>query len=537
MIFGIALLILFLLSVFSWEKVSGGFFKSYDMFGDLRAEKSGGVTTQSDYLDPDLALLDDSNHYVYIDGNEYNEADENGTDEDDNVEEIDMHGQFPDENIPVEETARYNGEVSETANIEPTGHENLSVTPNAVADRRNVSPQKTNVQHKAVDANVAKPDPVSRKVTTLVTAEKKEGERFTDYSPGKSNLRKLRKALGSASNRLVRWAVIGDSYIEGDIFTQNIREALQENYGGRGAGYLPAFSEIPGFRRSVVQSCTDFELLDFRKKSQNPYCMLQGVAAKAMEGASTTFNGTNKISHAGAWNKSRILFKTPGGGSLKVRVGTDKNVPWKTFRYQPSDSLHCIEIDEETSRLSIASVTPGIIIQGVYLDDNNGVAVDNMSIRGYAGIRHDEINNDLIKESRREIDYDVIMLEFGINALSASQTNYDAYGKKMIEVVESIKRLYPEAVIIIMGIGDRGEKRGGEIHSMTTVDAMTAVQRSVAATTGSVFWDTREAMGGEDAVVDWVKQGDINKDYIHLSFNGGKRLSQLFIEDLEEALK
>lgn len=42
----------------------------------------------------------------------------------------------------------------------------------------------------------------------------------------------FRKALTQSSERLVRIAVIGDSFIEGDIFSQDLRTLLRENYGG-----------------------------------------------------------------------------------------------------------------------------------------------------------------------------------------------------------------------------------------------------------------------------------------------------------------
>ena len=43
---------------------------------------------------------------------------------------------------------------------------------------------------------------------------------------------------------------------------------------------------------------------------------------------------------------------------------------------------------------------------------------------------------------------------------------------------------------------------------------------------GCLFYDTRESMGGNDAIVDWVRQGLANKDYIHLTHKGGKKLAE-----------
>ena len=55
-----------------------------------------------------------------------------------------------------------------------------------------------------------------------------------DYTLAQDGLSKFKKALANRNNDVVRIGVIGDSYIEGDIFTQHIREFLQDKFGGNG---------------------------------------------------------------------------------------------------------------------------------------------------------------------------------------------------------------------------------------------------------------------------------------------------------------
>lgn len=520
----IAVALVATLSLFAWEDMSGGFFKSFSLISDLTGN-TPDRSTQTDYLDPDLEQLAvlDTTRYEYIP--EY-EPD---------IEEIAPQPLEEDPDIEHPEPNIAETVVEET--VIPT---EKNVAEQAVEIAEVTATQKVAAEHaRKVAAQPAQKDvePVIREAqgsSSIVKPNKTTGSAFTDYSGGK-NIEAIRKALSATSNRLVRWAVIGDSYIEGDIFTQQIREALQNSYGGKGIGYTPLYSEFPGFRRSILHSCENFEALDFRKKSGNRFSLLPGTAMKAGEGAAATFNGTNKVANADAWDVATVELIAPAGGSVKIR--TEKKGTSSTFSFEPSDSLHTLRFPVHSSHLSVSGITPGIIFQGAYFDGDKGIAVDNMSIRGYAGIRHDELYAPLVEQARSNIDYDIIMLEFGINALSAAQKDYTAYSQKMTSVVNKLKKLYPKATFIIMGIGDRGEKRGGEIHSMSTVDAMVAAQREIAKSTGSVFWDTRKAMGGEDAVVQWVKNGEINKDYIHLSFKGGKRLADLFIDDFERFVK
>ena len=49
----------------------------------------------------------------------------------------------------------------------------------------------------------------------------------------------------------MRIAVLGDSFIEGDILTADLRERLQQAYGGGGAGFAPMASPLTAFRRTI----------------------------------------------------------------------------------------------------------------------------------------------------------------------------------------------------------------------------------------------------------------------------------------------
>ena len=78
---------------------------------------------------------------------------------------------------------------------------------------------------------------------------------FEDFSPGKNGLSHLLSSLKERASlgRPVRLAFLGDSFIEADIFTQDVRSLLQSRYGGSGVGYVSMHSDFPGFRRSVIQ--------------------------------------------------------------------------------------------------------------------------------------------------------------------------------------------------------------------------------------------------------------------------------------------
>lgn len=89
-----------------------------------------------------------------------------------------------------------------------------------------------------------------------------------DYTKANTGMQRLRFAL--ATGRQARIAVIGDSYIEGDILTGDLRRDLRKVYGGAGVGYMYMQSEIPGFRRTVRQTCSGWKQMDIRKTLKTP---------------------------------------------------------------------------------------------------------------------------------------------------------------------------------------------------------------------------------------------------------------------------
>lgn len=353
-----------------------------------------------------------------------------------------------------------------------------------------------------------------------------------DYTIDGRGLINLKRAIAARASRTARIAVIGDSYIEGDILTMNLREELQEAYGGSGVGYIYLSSPLTGFRTSVSQRCSGWTEHDIRKNVPDKYKSLAGEYFVAGAGASSSYKGTSKLKHLDTWNNTGFMFIAPTDANIAIT--TDAGT--ETFDVKASPDVQYIQIPGKTSSAKIATSTSGLIALGTYLNDDSGITVDCMSLRGNSGISHRGLSIDLAGQMRKFIDYDLIIVEYGINALTSAQKDYTAYKNLMVKTVTRLKQCYPNSDILIMAIGDRGQKSGGTVKSVVTSPNMVKAQRDVARETGSLFWDTREAMGGDGAVVEWRKEGYINPDYIHLNAKGGHALGALLAKAIKSAL-
>lgn len=411
-------------------------------------------------------------------------------------------------------------------------------------------PANTNIDPELAALSVSQNDSSSQVVETDTVIEKPMPERvlpenfvvpridgavaIEDYSSDGSGLSTLARKFSEASSRNVRIAMVGDSYIEGDILAQDIRAGLQEKYGGRGVGYVAAFSSFPGFRQSVSQAASGWEEHEIRKMKNDPLRTILGTYYSSTGSADSRFRKSVKPSRLDFWDRTTVLFTTQTGGTISF---SEPESEAKTFEVQASDKIQKLSLEGRSEDIRFKSSIPDLKVLGFWLEGKNGIVLDDISLRGNSGISHRTLNANATQEMREYIDYDLIILEFGMNALSAQQTNYSAYGDAMVEVVKNLKNLYPRAQILIMGVGDRGQKNGSDVISMPTTRALIDAQRKVALKTGSLFWDTREAMGGEGAANEWHQRKLVNSDYVHLNHRGGKELAEIFLNSLEVSLK
>ena len=85
----------------------------------------------------------------------------------------------------------------------------------------------------------------------------------------------------------IRIGYFGDSFIEGDLITKDLRQMLQDNFGGNGVGFMPVTSISAGFRTSIIHSFSkDWEDINFKsddKASENLF--LSGHSFHAAQGS------------------------------------------------------------------------------------------------------------------------------------------------------------------------------------------------------------------------------------------------------------
>ena len=339
-----------------------------------------------------------------------------------------------------------------------------------------------------------------------------------------------------SDDKQVRIAVFGDSFIEADIFTADLREMLQKQFGGCGVGFVTITSMTSGYRPTVRHTFGGWsshavtDSIYFDKKKQG----ISGHYFVPRNGAYVELRGQNKYaSLLDTCQRASIFFYNKDSVLLSARVNKGES---KNYSLGPSDGLQQVQVDGRIGSIRwTVDRADSALFYGLAMDGKKGIILDNFSLRGSSGLSLRGIPVQTLKQFNRQRPYDLIILEYGLNVATERGRNYDNYQKGLITAIEHLKECFPQAGILLLSVGDRDYKNeNGELRTMPGVKNLIRYQQNIAAESGIAFWNMFEAMGGEGSMAKLVhaKPSMANYDYTHINFRGGKHLAGLLYETM-----
>ncbi len=364
----------------------------------------------------------------------------------------------------------------------------------------------------------------------------------TGYSRVEAFYRKLQ-----TNGLTTRIAVLGDSFIEGDIMTAELREQLQQRYGGQGAGFAPMDYPLSGFRqtiRATSNGWTTYNILQNKTPAwlKEDY-FISGWMSIPSTGASTRWEAplrTGLLSTPGATGdfceRVRILFISRSNSRVEVTVN---DATKRTFEIQGSDEVRQIVVRAPIRSLTfrVAGGANGFIGYGAIFEGETGVVVDNYAVRSDNGRALLRTNPSIDAQIDALIGgYDLIVLQYGLNILQADLYSYTRYGSQLEKMIAYARQCFPRAGIVVMGVSDRSVKSSnGQFEPMRSATALLKAQRGAAERMGAAFWSTFDAIRSQGGISQFVRNGWAGKDYTHVNFAGGRRVAWSLFDAVNDA--
>jgi lysophospholipase L1-like esterase len=376
-------------------------------------------------------------------------------------------------------------------------------------------------------------DSISRVMNAAKGISDPQGASIEDYSPGgrHTGLKRFFSALDRSRTRPVRIAFMGDSFIEGDIMVADFRSAMQQEFGGHGVGFVPIITASPQYRPTVNQQADGWKIYSI-VNSKNPGYTLSGMMFEARyDQAVLSFTTTSQYPALRKVNALKLLYDRNERTTVQFVYNDIMDTLVHTL--PPTYSIAQYEISDTISegRFTFSSVQ-GFRAIGIALEDRTGVVVDNFSLRGNSGLIFEQLDPAVSASFRAIRPYDLIILQYGLNAMDEDMLDYGWYGARMAKVVRRLQSCFPESDILMLSVPDRANQYNGAFSTMPAVLALLHTQRQTARTTGIPFWNMFGAMGGENSMVRFVDKGWAGKDYTHLTFNGGREIARSLMKVL-----
>ncbi len=353
-------------------------------------------------------------------------------------------------------------------------------------------------------------------------------------------LDKFFKALKKSKNRQVRIAHYGDSTLEGDLISSDLRELFQKKFGGQGVGLIPITSHDSKFRKTTDLSFSDdwTTATVSRNKKRLPLGINGHVFVNA-DGSWVSMKTNNRYKTVRKFDVAKLFYSEAGSNSKVTYSLNGKSAVTKSL--SKSKGLQVLEI-KKTGSKSIKFDFPkkeSALYYGVSLEGENGVYIDNYALRGNSGVDLKKISTEYLKDFQKEMDYKLVILEFGLNILSGRKTVFTKYEKDMVKIIKKMKKAMPGASFILVGAHDKCIKKGSKFLTDPAVFKLVKAQKNIAKKADIAFWNLFEAMGGENSMVDWVNANPPRafKDYIHFNDIGAKKEAGMIFDELMKKYK
>ncbi|MCQ2343814.1 MAG: GDSL-type esterase/lipase family protein [Paludibacteraceae bacterium] len=347
-------------------------------------------------------------------------------------------------------------------------------------------------------------------------------------------------ALRAARDYPIRVIHYGDSQIEIDRITSEIRESFQNEFGGYGVGMVPAIQTVR--TTAIHQSCNRtlkrYIVFSPDSKMKSRQYGPMGVTAELNEEATFDFS---KIQMKGT--KPRTKYFGRIGIIYENSEGVTGTIFAKGKKYpialEPGKTYACVTIPDSTDRATV-SLKGKALIHAFTIDGaQTGVQVDNVAMRGCSGTVFTQINRESMGTYFSRFNVPLIIMQFGGNAMA-----YLRPGKSLHEFCNGLRRQFayfhrisPGSKILFIGPSDMSTKVKGKLQTYPQLPIAVDSLRQMCQSEGVAFWDLYSAMGGWNSMLSWVHGNPqlAGPDYVHFTPAGAARASKMLMNAITKA--
>ena len=348
----------------------------------------------------------------------------------------------------------------------------------------------------------------------------------------------LEKTARGEEGAITRIAHYGDSSIATDLITSTVRENLQARFGDAGHGFvLAAKGYIPYKHRGVWQSSNpdSWETREVvRRQDRDGRYGYGGVQSRALPGAWARVATAKRGDVGTRASRFDIYYEEqPRGGQFSVRLDGEKRQTVSTKADTRGDGVYTVEAPDGPHMIEFRHKRGGPVdFYGVVVErDVPGVVYDSLGLVGARANRLLNFDAAHIESQLIRRKVNLIVLGFGGNEASDDRTE-DEFYEDYLAVLERMRQGRDDLGCLVFSPLDQAHRERGRIRTLPTLPLIIEAQRRAAFDAGCAFYDTWQAMGGENAMRRWYKARPrlAMGDFRHATPAGYEIIGNMFYE-------
>lgn len=333
---------------------------------------------------------------------------------------------------------------------------------------------------------------------------------------------RLAKKLRNSATELTHIVVIGDSHTAADFLSGQIRTQLQSQFGNGGAGFISPLS-VPGNRYSNVRfsKATGWTAENSRRRQNSAFTLGGNIA--------TPVSANNQVhislTDGETASRAQVLYRAGSNGVLTLQnqavALTDTQGQWRLS-----------ETTTVPASFSVSASGNNVQLGGFWLtaSEQHGVIVSALGINGALVSMADKWPADWAGVLN-QLHPDLVILAYGTNEAFDTDLSLDAYRETLRRQIEKIHQSSPDAAILLIGPGSSIKNKSGSgctQRQSSLLEPIIEVQKEVAQSEHTLFWNWFDFMGGACSIEQWAAQGLARPDLIHLTAEGYRQSANGF---------
>jgi lysophospholipase L1-like esterase len=352
----------------------------------------------------------------------------------------------------------------------------------------------------------------------------------------------------------VRIMHYGDSQIEGDRITSFVRYKLQNKFGGKGYGlntvgklyaqfsmiqensdnwerytsYMNINEKVKHQKYGVMMAFSRFTPL---RDSLEPISETKTKAWIEFTESNLSYTNTRefkqvKLYYGNTITETSVIISINDSIVTETELIIDTGL--NVLSYKANNYINNIKFEFESYE------SPDFY--GVSFEDESGIIMDNIGLRGASGTIFNNINSSQLTQMYNMLGVDLFILQFGGNVMPYLETEEQAenHGKYFYHHMLLLKRMVPDAQIIVIGPSDMAIKIKARYVTYPLLEKVIEEMKDATHKIGGAYWDMYAAMGGKNSMKAWVAADPplASTDHTHFTPTGAQVIANMFYNAL-----